>query len=491
MTPWNINRSGIGGKDGPTGPMRPGAVILVCLFLVPFFLAGGSFLIQGIGQVLEGNPGDGWPTTGFAVIFLLMASGFLSLVIFGYRKSRATSRRVESFRRTPWMDRPEWADGRIKAGRGRRVLFMWAMAVFWNAVSSPLLFIFREEWEKGNKAILIGLLFPLVGVGLLIAAIRTTLQWRRFGNSELRLKTLPGRVGGVFQARLVVPGMATSIQRFDLRLVCIRRTVSRSGKNRTTREELLWESQRVAPRQVFSFESTGTCVPVYFRVPADQPETLPGNPAIVWKLEARASLPGIDYEEKFEVPVFDIRPDSIAESAPDPLEGHQQTLEAGLPPNLPGIRITETLNGVKIHFKAARNPGAIITLAFITAIWTGIFMVLLQSDAPLLFPVVWALFDTILVLGLVTSLFHDLRIEVVDRVMTIQHRLILPTVTRRFGPDDLSEIKAGPGMKSGRTQFYRIQVIPKTGRSANAGGGIKKKHDATWIAERLAIAMGL
>ncbi|RKX34829.1 MAG: hypothetical protein DRP71_05835 [Verrucomicrobia bacterium] len=472
-------------------PMSLGALFGMGLFLVPFFLVGAFFLIQGLGKVFQGNGPEGWPMAGFAIVFLSMASGFLSLIVYGYRKSRKTAGLADEFQDAPWMVRSEWAGGVIKAGRGRGVALMWVMAIFWNGVSSPILFVFQREWENGNKAILIGLLFPLIGIGLLVAAVRATMQWRRFGNSELRLKTLPGRIGGVFHAQLAVPGMASSIRQFNLRLTCVRRTTSGSGKNRSTREELLWEDERVAPRQVLSFESTGTCVPVYFRVPADQPESMTGNPAIVWRLEATALLPGVDFEEKFEVPVFNTEPDSVAESAPDPLEGHQDTLDVGVAPNLRGVQIVETLDGVRIHFKPARNPGTTFSLFLITAVWTGIFVVLLKTDAPLMFPFIWAVFDVFLILGLITSLFHGIRIDAADHNLTIKHRLIVPTVTRHYASGEIAEIKAVPGMKSGNTQFYRIAVIPKSGGKSSAGSRIKNKRDAVWIAERLAIAVGL
>jgi hypothetical protein len=136
-----------------------------------------------------------------------MASGFFSLVIYSYRKSRRSAKRAESFKETPWLARPEWANGVVKEGHGRGVIALWAIAVFWNGVPSPLLFVFRKEWESRNQAIHIALLLPLVGIGLLAAAIRSTLQWKRFGNLKRHLETLLRPIGGVFRARLLVPGV--------------------------------------------------------------------------------------------------------------------------------------------------------------------------------------------------------------------------------------------------------------------------------------------
>ena len=101
------------------------------------------------------------------------------------------------------------------------------------------------------------------------------------------------------------------------------------------------------------------------------------------------------------------------------------------------------------------------------------------------------LMGVFLVLGLISSLFHGIRIDAADKNLNIRHSLIVPTVTRYFASGKISEIKAVPGMKSGNTQYYRVVVTPKSGGKVSAGSGIKEKRDAVWIAERLAIAVGL
>ena len=45
------------------------------------------------------------------------------------------------------------------------------------------------------------LLFPLVGIGLLVWAIRATLRYRRYGISLLELTTLPAPVGHALEGR--------------------------------------------------------------------------------------------------------------------------------------------------------------------------------------------------------------------------------------------------------------------------------------------------
>ena len=70
------------------------------------------------------------------------------------------------------------------------------MAVFWNLISTPLLFAIPEELDKGNTAILLAGLFPAVGLGLLVWAAKATRRWLAVGATPLTLDPYPGSIGG-------------------------------------------------------------------------------------------------------------------------------------------------------------------------------------------------------------------------------------------------------------------------------------------------------
>ena len=73
----------------------------------------------------------------------------------------------------------------------------WAFAIFWNAISAVTPFIaYREVVSNDNYIALVALLFPLVGIGLLIWALRRTFEWRRFGPAPVTLDPFPGSIGG-------------------------------------------------------------------------------------------------------------------------------------------------------------------------------------------------------------------------------------------------------------------------------------------------------
>lgn len=95
--------------------------------------------------------------------------------------------------------------------------------------------------SKGNKPILIALIFPVASLGLGVAAARVTIRCRRFGVSELELHTLPGVVGGTQSGAMTIPAKVGAAQRFKVRLVYVQQTTSGSGRNRSIHECGIWE----------------------------------------------------------------------------------------------------------------------------------------------------------------------------------------------------------------------------------------------------------
>lgn len=73
------------------------------------------------------------------------------------------------------------------------------------------------------------LIFPLVGLGLLIWAISATLHARRFGHSVLLLRTVHGVIGGALAGVVTAPAKIRPRDGFRLRLVSVRRVSNDLG----------------------------------------------------------------------------------------------------------------------------------------------------------------------------------------------------------------------------------------------------------------------
>ncbi len=278
----------------------------------------------------------------------------------------------------PWMARKEWARGWIPCGSRRKAWFTVGFALVWNTISAPLLWVLPEEViEKDNYAALLGLFFPLVGLGLFVWAVRAVIRWWKFGESILELKTRPGVIGGRFEATLHTRLALGESDEFQVRLVCVNRVTSGSGKNRSTSERIRWEERRTIGRPVIARGMRGASVPMGFTVPYDCEPSNQLNPdnTIVWRLEVDTAVAGVDYAARFDVPVF-----QTDESSPE-VNGDEQLVpellvgvDSGGPKPFPDSQIRIRSFGVggrELYFGACRNPGAAASLTGFTLLWLG------------------------------------------------------------------------------------------------------------------------
>jgi len=70
----------------------------------------------------------------------------------------------EKTEKVDWQTRKGWATSTIASQARKGALMIWGFAIFWNAISTPLVFTLPKELAKGNYAALFGLMFPIVGI---------------------------------------------------------------------------------------------------------------------------------------------------------------------------------------------------------------------------------------------------------------------------------------------------------------------------------------
>ena len=139
-----------------------------------------------------------WGLIGFKSIFLFTFGGVgLGLIILVFRAPQEKDPSAPAYRDRPWLANDRWQTALLKSNSKAAMWGGWAFAAFWNLVSAPLPFVvYTEVTEKNNMPALLGLLFPLVGIGLITWAVKRTLEWRRFGPAPVTLDPFPGSIGG-------------------------------------------------------------------------------------------------------------------------------------------------------------------------------------------------------------------------------------------------------------------------------------------------------
>jgi hypothetical protein len=199
----------------------------------------------------------------------------------------------------PWMWREDWAAGEVKTSARRDANRLTIIAIAWCVATLPILFIAPHRALRGaDYFALPSLIFPLVGVVMLIWAMRMRRRFREYGESRFAMASVPGQIGGALAGSIHIDKPLPPGDQVVLEIACINRTTRGHWHSLTVWDRILWHAD-----QTSISESTGS-IPVAFMIAPDCRSTDDSNPSsrIVWRLSAKAG----SYRAEFEVPVFRI-----------------------------------------------------------------------------------------------------------------------------------------------------------------------------------------
>ena len=263
----------------------------------------------------------------FVVLFGGAGFGMIAAGLYGSRKAKRHEELEALHPDEPWLQNEDWNEGRIRSSTKAAFITSAVFAGVWNLLSMPVVVFAHEQiFDPDNRIALVALLFPIVGVGLVVWAARSFIQWRKFGESIFEMRTIPGVIGGPLEGTIRVSADIRPGAGFDVMLSSVHRYRSGSGKNRSTHQDVLWQkSYRVA------LDRSGPGIPIAFQVPYDCEPTDDGDSdnQRIWKLEVKAEVLGVDYHVEFEVPVF--RTEHSSTHAPDPSDGVDPPFRVDVP----------------------------------------------------------------------------------------------------------------------------------------------------------------
>jgi hypothetical protein len=466
----------------------------VALFLLPFAAAGLFAAFQATRSAMSGDWGQTGLLAAFALTFGGVGFGGLAAAIAGRRRLAETTALKDRNPAAPWLWRPDWVAGRVDDSSRATMWLAWIFAALWNLISVPsaVLALRTSAWKE-KPAVLLVLLFPAIGIGILVWAIRATLRYRRFGVSLLELGTRPGLVGHSLAGTVRATTTLRPADGFQVALRCIRRATTGSSRNRSTTESILWEEDRRVPGQVVrDAAGMGTTIPIAFAIPPDALacDDSDSDDRILWRLEVSAGVPGIDYAVTFEVPVFRTelseQPPTASEAAmaaPVEVGSYRQPADSR-------IEVTTSRRGTEIYFPAARNPGAASGITFFLALWSGVVWALIHFHAPLLFPIVFGAFDVLLLVGVLELWLRVSRVVAGNGSLTVTSGYIAAGGERTLPASAIQDVITRIGMQSGTRPYYDIVVNTKDGKKIIAGRALRDKREAEWLAAIITQAVG-
>ncbi len=423
-----------------------------------------------------------------------------------------------------WQTRKGWTSSTIPSNARKTVLSSWVFAIIWNAISSPLLFLLPEEWFKGNYAALFGLMFPLIGLFLLYRAIRTSLEYRRFGRVLLEMDPYPGAIGGHVGGRIHVSRLthklasATSA-RLTVRLECVYSYMSGSGKDRSRRENIKW-AEEGHPRLQGSMR--GVDLTFRFDIPDGLPEAdvEQSDAYHFWRLTLKADVQGLDLNRQYNIPVFNtgaisrfIQHDVSAQV----LKRREQASEAAKTSiaggnfDIPGLsramRLNQRGDEINLEFPMFRNKvltafagffaGAFGFASFMmisSAIEGGGFGILI-----VLFSIPFLLVAIVAGLATIYLAFNKLNVRIKSGSVSVIRRLLfIPVYSRLLETSDISHLSTKRSGSTGqgvdKILHFKLLAHDRSGKSVTIAEDLDGEdvaaHFRDYIAQRLNLETG-
>ncbi len=383
--------------------------------------------------------------------------------------------------------------------------FLVGFGAIFILLPSPAYLGVWKEVSRGDYMILMVLLFPLVGAGIAFAGWKMRQNYRFFGPTPLAMDPEPGQAGGQVGGEIHLGRAVPEDASLTVWLSCIRCYYSGSGKDRKTRESVLWQtSQRAycSPRQ------NGTDIQFCFDAPADQPGTRERERGISgrqdwirWRVAVEGQLAGRDLKRTWEIPVvagsgtsrFQL-PEShvMADRRERELEAVESASEQ--------IHVEQTGQGLYLESRAGRNLGMKLGMLLFGGIFagvgTGLFIAAASEGFMLYFMgSIFGLIGYAIVFSTVYTLARGLQVWIRGSEVKVVRRWLGIAIYRREGRLLRAEqlvLKSGMSSTSnGRKTEYMTLQADVDGKTLRLAEGIKGREVGEALREAVLRALRL
>jgi hypothetical protein len=481
----------------PTSAGAKAVAAFFFLFGLPFAAFGLWAFSQSI-QLIGAPPGSQsfmYPFM-FGTVFSGVGFGLMYLAVLGNRKYAHQLNIQALHPAEPWLWRDDWAAGRVKSNTKTNMVISWIFAVFWNLISGTMTAFALPDAvkQKGPHAYFM-LIFPAIGICLLIYAIRQTTAFIEFGKTCFEMAGVPAAVGRELKGSIQTRFPHSPDHGVHLQLSCVHRYVSGSGSNTSTNERILWRDEAELDPGRICAGPVGTTIPVSFHIPRDaQPtEKINSRDEFLWQLEATANVPGVNYHDVFEVPVFRtaLTPTQDEEEAPAPAFGIQAR-QLSRPDQLT-VRVRPVAGGTEFYFPAARNKGFALSSTIFAIVFGSIGYFLTNTKAPFIFPLCFGGFG--LLIGYIAlKMWLGTTRVVIGSSLTLQSGWLGGGNVQQVAFSEIASITdritAQQGNGTG-TPYYDIELTLRDGKKLTLGRTLRNKHETEWLVSEMRHLMGL
>ena len=195
------------------------------------------------------------------------------------------------------------------------MVMMYVMLLMFGGVAAGIAYKAPHmlHFDRVRWQVLIPGGFATVGLAFLIGALIATARWLRFGGCQLRMRTMPGIIGGHFCGEVLLPEAFPFDTDLRMELLC-ETTRTTPGKNSDDLDSVSVQRNWARTQRVTANRSSchdGHCViPFDFTLPYGLPDETGSRREgktridIQWKLRVFARIEGPDLDITYRVPVF-------------------------------------------------------------------------------------------------------------------------------------------------------------------------------------------
>ncbi|MEO1247463.1 MAG: DUF3592 domain-containing protein [Pseudomonadota bacterium] len=444
------------------------------------------------------DPHPRWGLIAFKSVFVLLFGGVgYGLLIAGFLSPKAKDPEAAEYRDAPWLVNDAWQGGEIRSGAKSGMRGAWFFAGFWNLISMPLPFLlYGEITEKQNYAALLGLIFPVVGLGLLYWAIKLTREWRHFGVSPLTLDPFPGSIGGHVGGHIELNTPFDSTVDYELTLTNLHSRMTGSGKSRSRRESAKWQDRRIAHAEP---GAKGTRLAFRFDVPeglSESDASKQEDAYTIWRLSVVANVDGRQLDRNWELPVYPTaaRSRNIDERHVEASRVEQAAVDERSVRQK--IAVRHTASGKSLYYPMGRSAGSALIGMLVGGIFAGSGIYLLMAQGAWFMGGIFSLVGSLIALGCVYMIGNSLEVFQDGMHLHTKRRLFGIPARRNSMPraafSHFDRNKSMTTQSGGKhTIVYTISAVDASGHTLTLGEGFRGQSEADAATRLIALELGL
>ena len=415
----------------------------------------------------------------FTLIFVLVFGGVgVGVMLFGLHSSKKATH----------------DNGIVYSGQNYTHWVLGFMAFIFTAISLPAVLAIPSEMASGNPAILVVIVFPLIGAGLGFGAYKSLKNWRYYGPTPLLMNPCPGKNNGQVGGEITIAHSSLRAN-WSVTLQCIRK-VQGSGKNSSSRESVLWQ-RKTTPE----IREVGNKTLVRFVFEPD--ENLPasyrkGRTSVFWRLTLVGPQAPVKLERHFVLPVEEGTTQStLALSEAHVQQVTKEELVDARESMNSQLDIQEKNGEMYIASDAGRNLSMSLGMAFMGFVFSGVGIFLFHQAAKegvmlYFMGVVFSLFGVPMVMGGIFMLGRSLETTISDGIVHTKRAWFGRALWRRkvsFNSADQIILKKSGSMTSGTktTEFFNVDLKDASGasRKVRIAEGLDNREAGELLVERL------